>query len=127
MRGSLRYALRASVERTFGWLGSGWRVAWLVFGGLGLGGLEPGLGVEERAVHAADPFGGFAGGAVGGLGVGELVAEGLEFGFEVVQGAEQHGLGGHGKFGAAEFQLAVVGEDHVLDEETELRREGLRG
>ena len=99
---------------------------WLALG-FGVGGLEVGLGVEEGAVHAADPFGGFGGGAVGGLGVGELVAEGLEFGFEVVEGAEEHGLGGHGELGAAEFELAVVGEDHVLDEETELWWEGLRG
>ena len=81
------------------------------------------MGVEEGAVHAADPLGGFGGGAAGGGGVGELVAEGLDFGFEVVEGGEQHGFGGHGELGAAEFELAVVGEDHVLDEEAEVLRE----
>ena len=45
---------------------------------------EPGLGVEEGAFHAADPFGGFGGGAARGFRGGELVAQGLEFGFEVV-------------------------------------------
>ena len=99
----------------------------LELGGVGLGGFEVGLGVEEGAVHGADPVGGFGGGAAGGDGVSEGVAEGLEFGFEVVEGAEEHGLGGHGELGAAELELAVMGEDHVLDEETELGWEVLRG
>ena len=51
----------------------------------------------------------------------------MEFGFEVVEGAEEHRLGGHGEFGRAEFELAVVGEDHVFDEEPELGRKGVAG
>ncbi len=99
----------------------------LIFGRLWVVEFGGAQGVEEGTVHAADPLGGFVGRAAGGGGGGELVAEGLEFGFEVVEGGEQHGLGGHGEFGAAEFELAVVGEDHVLDEEAEVWWEGARG
>ena len=89
--------------------------------------MEVGLGVEEGAFHGADPVGGLGGGAARGSGFCERVAEGLEFGFEVVEGAEQHGFGGHGKLGAAEFELAVVGEDHVLDQDAKLNGESPRG
>lgn len=107
--------------------GGGWGLGELGFGGFGWGGFEVGLGVEEGAVHGADPVGGFVGRAASGGGVGEGVAEDLEFGFEVVEGAEEHRLGCHGELGAAEFQLAVVCEDHVLDEQAELGRKGARG
>jgi hypothetical protein len=91
------------------------------------GGVQVGLGVEEGAIHATDPVGGFGGGAAGGGGVGEGVAEGLEFGFEVVEGGEEHRLRRHGKLGAAELELAVMGENHVFDQDAEAGWELLRG
>src|SRR5260370_494660 len=88
---------------------------------------EEGLRVEQGALHTAYPLGQLSRVFAGCSGGGELAAQGLHLRLEVVECAEEDGLGGHGELGGAELVLAVVREDHVLDQDEEPVREGCEG
>ena len=61
-----------------------------------------------------------AGGVDGGLGH-------VELGVEVVEDVDGDGFGGRGDLGGAELELAVVGEDDVVQDDEELFGDGCAG
>ncbi len=78
---------------------------------------------EEFAAEGAT-----VGGPLGFAGVdGESGADGSEFGIEVVHVMEGHGLANHGELGRAEFVLAVMADEHMLDNGFQIWREIFNG
>src|SRR3954453_6553622 len=57
--------------------------------------------------------------------VADLAAEGVDLGVEVVQVMEGDGLERHRQLRAAELVRAVMADDHVLEPEQQVGREGL--
>jgi hypothetical protein len=55
------------------------------------------------------------------------LGDAVELGVEVVEEMEGDGLKGHGEFGAAEFILAVMADDEVLEPQQQFRREFFLG
>src|ERR1700682_1671518 len=75
-------------------------------------GVQEGVEAEEFAAEGAA-----VGGPLGFAGIdGGGGADGGEFGIEVVHVVEGHGFADHGELWRAEFVLAVMADEHVLDD-----------
>src|SRR5467141_3269442 len=104
---------------------SSWKQLWVghVFVRFGAGGLQELVEAEEFAAESTTiggPFGLAGVESEGGSGGGEL-------GIEVVEIVEDEGFADHGELGGAEFVLAVMADEKMLDDRFQIGGETFDG